>query len=78
VSKKKNKSALDFLVNDEMKIPTKDGGYVVARQFNPKILMDFIGIVLSKTHYNDLNKRDKDDIKIAVNLIFPEYDKYTA
>ena len=78
MSKKKNKSALEYLINDEMKIPTKDGGFVIARQFNPKILMEFIEIILSKTHYNDLNKRDKDDIRIAVNLIFPEYDKYIA
>ena len=78
MAKKKSKSALDFLVSDEMVIPTKDGKTIIARQFNPRILTCFIQMILEKTDYKDLNTRDKQDIETAVNLIYAENREHIA
>lgn len=78
MKEKKKKNALDKLVSDTMKIPTKDGGFVIAKSFNPTTLTQFIEIILEETSFEDLSKKDKEDIEMAVNLIFPEAGKALA
>ncbi len=78
MTEKKKKQLLDKLVTDTMKIPTKDGSFVIAKQFDPNTLTQFIEIILQDTVYDKLNKRDKDDIEMAVNLIGAEAGKVIA
>tara|TARA_R110002096_G_scaffold63875_3_gene156262 strand:- start:79 stop:312 length:234 start_codon:yes stop_codon:yes gene_type:complete len=77
MTKKKNKT-LDKLASETLEIPTKDGKTVIAKAFEPRILTAFIQEVLENTKFEDLNKQDKEDVKVAVHLIYPEYEKYVA
>tara|TARA_Y100001938_G_C8087262_1_gene432829 strand:- start:541 stop:786 length:246 start_codon:yes stop_codon:yes gene_type:complete len=77
--KEKNKNSLDRLMTDSMEIPTKSGKMIIARQFDPVILTQFIQILIEKSgSFESLNKQDKEDIELAVSLIYPEAGKALA
>ena len=69
--KKKSKNLLD-VVSSKIKIPTKDGGFVMGKRYGLNILIEFIENKLKDSSFEDLKPQDQDDIDTAMYILSME------